>query len=481
MLSLCFMSAFLSLLVQVLGLYGKNGILPVAEYLNVGPNVNPLLYIQAPSIFWLNSSDSFLQLVCIGGAACSALAFFGTLTGPMILVCWFLYLSICTVGRDFMGFQWDSLLLETGLLAAFYAPWKLQEASVLNRAEFEKDSEGSIVFLWLLRLLLFKLMFLSGIVKLSSGDVTWRDLTALNYHYETQPLPTPLAWFCAKLPELCKQLSTMIMFGIELIVPFMIFGIRPMRLFAAVALILLQVLIIWTGNYAFFNWLTIALCILLLDDRAIIFFFPRFLKLRERIRPLGFRQAYGDAVKFVLPAILVGGISLGYLIGHFIGLANLPEPMRVALALANPLRSFNGYGLFAIMTTSRPEIVIEGSMDGKSWVPYEFKFKPGGIHRAPPLVAPHQPRMDWQMWFASLAPDQVNPWFLALTARLLQGSPEVLALFERNPFPDGPPKIIRANIYDYHFSDYDGLFKRGEWWTRKLTGTYMAERQLGAQ
>lgn len=476
MVSLCFLAAFLSMLVQIVGLYGKNGIIPLSQLLAWRADFGWDIYLKIPSIFWLNTSDSFLQLVCVAGAAVSTLALFGVLTGPMILIAWFLYLSICNVGQVFMSFQWDSLLLETGLLTAFFASWKMQEPSPLS-PDFKKQAEGSWVFLWLIRLLLFKLMFLSGLVKIASGDAAWRDMTAMNYHYETQPLPVPLAWFVAKLPEFMQKLSTFMMFVIELGFPFLIFGIRPLRMLAVGGLVFLQLLIISTGNYAFFNWLTIALSISALDDQMLIGFLPHSLQMNLNMHAATLRSKLSETFKFIIPAAIIGTISLGFFVNTFIHSAVVPPPVKWMISLADPLRSFNSYGLFAIMTTKRPEIVIEGSNDGQTWTEYEFKYKPGNIKRMPPSVAPHQPRMDWQMWFASLAPDQVAPWFSLLVDRLLEGKPEVIALFDHNPFPEGPPRMIRAVLYDYHFSDFDGLFKRGEWWSRKPSGTYMTVRE----
>lgn len=476
MLSLCLLAAFLSMLIQVIGLYGQNGILPISQLLVWREQYTFEIFLRVPSIFWLNSSDSFLQFACLAGAACSAVAAFGICTGPMIFICWFLYLSICNVGQDFTSFQWDSLLLETSLLAVFYAPWKLQEA-VPFTAAFKKEKEGSLIFLFLLRLLLFKLMLLAGIVKIASGDPAWRDLTALNYHFETQPLPAPLAWFTAKLPEYANQISTLLMFVIELVFPFMIFLPRPARLTGVVGFVVLQLLIIATGNYAFFNWLTIALSITPLDDQLLLGLFPRTVKDHLAMRVQSVRDRLSETSRLLIPGIIVSFLSINFFIGILTHFAFMPTPLRVLTAFVESFRSFNSYGLFAVMTKKRPEIILEGSLDGKEWREYEFKYKPGNISRMLPSVAPHQPRVDWQMWFAALDPEHVAPWFSLMVDKLLLGRPEVLALFDTNPFPDGPPKMIRAVLYDYHFSDTDGLFKKGQWWRREKIGIYMPTRE----
>ncbi|HYP08251.1 MAG TPA: lipase maturation factor family protein, partial [Bryobacteraceae bacterium] len=344
-----------------------------------------------------------------------------------------LYLSIVNVGQDFYSFQWDMLLLETGLLAVLLG--------------------YSSVIVWMFRWLLFRLMFLSGAVKLLSGDATWSSLGALSVHYQTQPIPTPLAWYAHQLPASLQRASTGIVLFIELIIPFLVLGPRRLRIFAALWLIGLQVLIMLTGNYAFFNWLTLALCLFLFDDMSLRRFFPSREFAREMLRP---------AIAWTATAI-IAVLSLGWMWQTFTG-----RPPGV-LAYTAPFGITSSYGLFATMTTRRGEIVVEGSNDGELWQEYEFPYKPGRLDRRPPWVAPHQPRLDWQMWFAALSYYQQNGWFVNLAARLLQGSPPVVALLERNPFPSAPPKYIRAQMYEYTFT------RRGEkqWWSRRLLGPYL--------
>ncbi len=334
--------------------------------------------------------------------------------------------------------------------------------------------EPSVVVIWLLRLLLFKLMLSSGAVKLLSGDVTWHDLSALHYHYWTQPLPTPLGWCAAQLPDWYQKFCVAVMFFIELVLPFFIFVPR-LRSISALILALLQVLILLTGNYTFFNLLTILLCLLLLDDRTL---------LRMKLEPFSRFAAALIGASVALPASKlrrIGSALLATLIatltvGHSVGFA--PEPVRLFSYMLAPWYISNGYGLFAVMTTSRKEIVVEGSQDGVYWEPYAFLFKPGDVDRAPPWVAPYQPRLDWQMWFAALGTRRDSPWFSHFVLRLLQNSPDVKALLQSEPFNGSAPKFVRASLYDYQFTDLPELTRSGAWWKRSYVGLFFPEASL---
>jgi hypothetical protein len=314
-------------------------------------------------------------------------------------------------------------------------------------------------------------MFSSGVAKLLSGDPTWRNLTALNYHYETQPLPTPLGWFFYQIPGGFQKFSVLVMFFVELVIPFFIFAPRRLRFFAGGAIIFLQIMIALPGNYAFFNLISVALCLLLFDDEFLVRLVPRWLRDKitfslARVSRGRLRQVLAGSFAAL---VVLGGVAEipGVRVGRW-----LPSPAALILNRMRSLRIVSGYGLFAVMTTSRPEIVIEGSRDGETWSAYEFKYKPGDVNRAPPWVAPHQPRLDWQMWFAALGSYRENPWFGNLMLRLLQGSPEVLDLLRQNPFADAPPRYVRALLYDYHFTDFSTKRTTGAWWRRKLVGAY---------
>lgn len=457
--------AFLSLSTQILGLIGQQGILPAGDFLTlVRARIGPERYWYFPTLAWLGSSDTALRAMSAGGVAASVLLIFDIAPLVVLPLLWALYLSLVTVGQDFLSFQWDSLLLEAGFLAIFLAPRQLWPRPA-RRAPTPKWPR------WLLWFLLFKLMVSSGTVKLASGDSTWRNLTALEYHYYTQPLPTPVAWYLHLAPPWFQHASVVFLFVIELAVPFLIFAPRLWRFVGGGLLILLQILIALTGNYAFFNLLTIALCVLLYDDAFLARLFPGRLAewLRaapSTVRTISFRRWLTAPLALLLFA--AGVLQLAELLS----LQWVPPSAFQLLSLLDPLRISNGYGLFAVMTRSRPEIIIEGSNDGESWLAYDFKYKAGDPSHAPRWVEPFQPRLDWQMWFAALGDYRDNAWFARLMVRLLQGSPPVLALLARNPFPHAPPRYVRAEIYDYQFTSWSERRATGDWWSRRRLGEY---------
>jgi hypothetical protein len=321
-------------------------------------------------------------------------------------------------------------------------------------------------------------MFASGVVKLSSGDPTWWGLTALQVHYETQPLPTWIGWYSHQLPALFHRASAALMFVVELTVPFLILLPRRPRMAAAGIFTAFMALIGLTGNYGFFNLLAVALCITLLDDAFLVRFWPG--KVRELLRtpriPGPGRRVRGVAVAVM--AVFVLPLGCMTLARSFRRPVPWPKPMRLVEAYLSPFRIVSGYGLFASMTTTRDEIIVEGSNDGTTWLPYEFKWKPGDPARPPGFVEPHMPRLDWQMWFAALSDYRAQPWFQNFMVRLLQGSPEVLALVEKNPFPEAPPRSIRARRFEYHFTDFSQRRATGDWWRREERGIYFPPASL---
>ncbi|MDE3161464.1 MAG: lipase maturation factor family protein [Acidobacteriota bacterium] len=430
-----YFTAFVSFGVQAGGLIGSRGILPFAAYFRAArASLGAAAYWEIPSILWLTWSDRALAAVWILGAVCAILAAFGYYQRVALAGCLVLWLSLCSAGQDFLSYQWDVLLLEAGFLAVF--------------------ADDSPVRVWLFRWLAFRLMFFSGAGKLLSGDPAWRNLTALDYHYETQPLPTPLAWYAYQLPMAFQRVSTLFVFAAELVAPLLFFGPRRFRHAGAGAVILLQLLILVTGNYTFFNFLTITLAL--------------FLFVEPKRVPRG--RAH-HAVTSALATFV--GLTSGLLLLELFNLALPPGGGAVLHAIA-PLRIINSYGLFTVMTVQRPEIVVEGSNDGVHWLAYEFRYKPGGVMRAPPVVAPHQPRLDWQMWFAALGTRQENPWFTRFVIRLLEGEGSVLRLLESNPFPKAPPKYIRARIFLYHFTHFGDR----PWWRREDEGLYFPPASL---
>ena len=444
--------AFGSLATQITGLVGAGGIAPVHDYLGrltaaFGATLGPARFLAIPTLFWWNSSDAALRLVAWAGVALAVLLFFGKLERLVLLLLYALYLSLNMAGQEFLSFQWDSLLLEAGFLAIF----------------FGRSVSGARVIAWLYRCLVFRLYFLSGYVKLASHDPTWANFTALRYHYHTQPLPTVISWYVDKLPNWFQRGSTAGVLGIELFVPFLIFTPRRWRMAGACILLGLQTLIFLTGNYTFFNLLTMSLTLFLFDDQALDWIVKR----KISVRPSTKRGRMGMA----LLAVTILALGIGRLAGTIAGA--IPEPLETLTRALSPFQVVNSYGLFAVMTTTRPEIIIEGSDDGQNWRPYEFRYKPGNLYRAPRWIQPFQPRLDWQMWFAALGTYQGNPWFPELMLRLLEGSPGVLGLLENNPFPSHPPRLVRAELFEYSFTDWQTHARTGAWWKREPLGTYL--------
>jgi predicted DCC family thiol-disulfide oxidoreductase YuxK len=473
LLGVIYLIAFVSLWTQITGLVGENGIIPAKNLLVPALEHNGYAaYWMFPTLAWFNLGDGFLKFMCGAGAVLSVLLIVGIAPAIVSVFLWALYLSLVVVGQDFLAFQWDILLLETGFLAIFFAPWQLLPG-------LRRESPPPAIARWLLWWLLFRLVFESGVVKLSWNDPTWRDLTALTFHYETQPLPTWIGWYAHQLPVWFQKFSCAGMFAVELGAPFLIFTPRRLRFVGCGAMIGLQVLIALTGNYCFFNLLTIALCVLLLDDAALG---PVGRALRARRAVTGrdsppYRSARWQNVLMmpvVIATLLVTPVQLA---SSFRTRIPMPRPLRIATfrtyQYIAPFHSMNAYGLFRVMTTSRSEIIIEGSNDGLTWQAYEFKWKPGELKRRPGFNQPHQPRLDWQMWFAALGDFRQNPWFVQFCVRLLEGSPEVLTLLKTNPFPEAPPRYIRAMVYDYRFTDFATRRQTGEWWQRKLLRPYL--------
>jgi hypothetical protein len=417
---------------------------------------------RLPSLFWLHPSDGFLDVMCAAGSVLAMLLILGVAPVASLAGLWLLYLSLQTLGQDFLSFQWDTLLLEAGFLAVFLAPLQL-------RPGLARERETPRPIVWLFRWLLFRVMFGSGAVKLLSGDPAWRNLTALEYHYWTQPLPTWIGWYANLLPGWFQELSCALMLAIELAAPVLVWSGPRARLAAFVAFVVLQILIAATGNYGFFNLLTIALCMLLLDDSC----WPSRLR---RWRERGTQETLG----FAWPRALIGFVAAVLLL---LSLLQTFTPSRIGLGWPQwlvalrravaPLQLTGSYGLFAVMTTTRPEIVVEGSDDGVTWREYEFRWKPGDLSRAPSFVEPYQPRLDWQMWFAALGRYQDNPWFLSFVLSLLEGSKEVTALLARDPFSDHPPRYVRAILYQYRFTDLAERRASGRWWKRERQGFYL--------
>ncbi|KAK5606594.1 hypothetical protein CRENBAI_018133 [Crenichthys baileyi] len=571
--ALIYMVAFVSLYVQIPGLYGNDGLLPARWQLRY--TGKPLLdqLLSSPTLLWLGphlglDTQTALELLCLTGAALSLAAMLvEALRDSLVFFClWALYLSMYQVGQVFLYFQWDNLLLETGFLCILVAPLTSVRGS---RAVREHDR----VTFWLIRWLLFRLMFASGVVKLTSRCPTWWGLTALTYHYETQCIPTPLAWFAHQLPVWWQKLSVVGTFIIEIPLPLLFFSpLRRLRLGAFYLQVLLQVLIILSGNYNFFNLLTLTLCLSLLDDRHVNFWLRKAnkfdnenndskllpwlcylvelvvwalmiigtiicfdLQVDSAKNAISSRTAFtyhqfNQFLKTVtFPIIWIGVLSLTWelvtsmfrcacvsgFLKRFLGMiqwtvfaaaavsmfavslvpfsfveydshARLWPGVRRAFGLVDRYQLANSYGLFRRMTGvgGRPEVVIEGSKDGNTWTEIEFMYKPGNLSASPPVVTPHQPRLDWQMWFAALGPQTQSPWFTSLMYRLLQGKREVIELIQTDvskyPFHEEPPAYLRAHRYRYWFTEpkADGSYPE-RWWRRVYDEEFYPRVHLG--
>lgn len=463
--------AFFSLVFQAQALWGSHGILPAADYIEaVRHYYGPDCYFKFLTIFWFNASDAFFVYACYLGMIFSVILMAGLVPAVSCLVLWFLYISFINIGQDFMSFQWDILLVEVGFLSIFLSPWGWK----LNTAK----GKLSWVIVILLQIVLFKVMVQSGLVKLLSHDKTWADLTAMTYHYWTQPIPNPFSWYIHHLPPWFHKVSCFMMFVIELFVPLWIFMGRRMRLAAVVPLIGLQGLILATGNYCFFNLLIIVLCVLLIDDQT--FRSIGASKWMSRIVPDGKAPQPARWFHFIKPgiclavAVIICLLNVNHIIRMSFGRKAVPVVMKAIEDAADPFLISHSYGLFAVMTTRRPEIIVEGSLDGRTWEAYEFRYKPGDLKRRPPQVAPFQPRMDWQMWFAALSGHvERSPWFLNMLERLARNEPSVLKLFAHNPFEGSSPKYLRAKLYYYEFTSPEQRHETGQWWKRSYWKMYL--------
>ena len=450
---------------QLDGLLGSHGIAPagrlleqVREWLG-GPG-----WLELPTLLWLGSGDAALRGLCAAGVALSLLLLAGASPRLALAGLWASYLSFVSVGGIFLAYQWDVLLLETLLVAVWVAPpgW------LPFRRPWRAPHPLAI---WLPRCLLFKLMLLSGLVKLLSGDPTWRGLTALSFHFETQPIPTATSWLAHATPQPLLRIATLGSLAVELLLPPLVFAGRRARQVACAGFVGMQLAIAATGNYGFFNLLTLALCTTLLDDRALARMLPR------RVLVLAAAPA-GEPPAQRLPrlrraAFAVGAVGLLLLsllsAADRLGVApSRPAALQALERRIAPFHLASPYGLFAVMTTERDEVEILGSDDGESWRPYVFRWKPGPLERAPSFAPLHMPRLDWQLWFAALARCEQSPWLGGLFARLLENEPAVLALLAENPFPDAPPRLVRAELWRYRFT---APGERG-WWKRERRGPF---------
>jgi hypothetical protein len=444
-LALIYLIAFINAVNEVIPLVGQHGLLPAAEFVRDVP------FARSPSLFYLSASDFAFRAAAWGGVVLSCVALSGIAgrTGSIATAAvwgalWLLYLSLVNVGQTFYGFGWETLLLEAGFLAMFLG----------GRA-----AAPSVAVAWLYRWVLFRVMFGAGLIKLR-GDPCWRDLTCLNSYFETQPIPNPLSSFFHWLPTGFHTAGVAFNHVVELGVPFAYFLPQPFAGIAGLMTIAFQGTLILSGNLSWLNWLTIVIAIPTLDPRWFAWL---------PAAPLHEPDALHRAICYALVAV-IGLLSVNPVL-------NLISPGQMMNASFEPLHLVNTYGAFGSVTRDRDEIVIEGTEDAvvteqTVWRPYEFKGKPGDPARRPIQIAPYHLRLDWLMWFAAMSSPDAHPWFPVLLSRLLEGDRATLALLAGNPFPDRPPKYVRALLYRYHFTTPDERRRTGRWWSRELTGPY---------
>jgi lipase maturation factor 1 len=459
-LGLIYCSAFVSLLFQIRGLIGPAGILPAARYLEaVAHSFGPWTRLWfAPTLLWFGAGSHMLMAMCWVGLAAALLLTANVLPRIMLLICFVCLLSFVGAAQDFSGYQSDGMLLEAGFLALFFAP-----AGV--RPGLGSDHPPSRASLFLLQWEWFRIYFESGLVKLLSGDIQWRNLTAMDQYYQNGPLPTWIGWYIQHLPHWFHSATAFATLAMELVIVWMMFLPRRWRILCFLIVTPWELGVIFTANYTFLNYLVLALGFLLLDDRWFLRWIKPAGKGEPRTGPLA-RLGLATSIVFLC---LLGYVTTVELIAMVFG--RLPLPMQ-PVTMLEPFRVANQYGLFAVMTRGRYEIEFQGSNDGEVWVPYPFRFKPQALNQAPGIYAPYQPRFDWNLWFASLGSWQQNPLVPRTEQHLLTNDPDVLALFAANPFPHTPPRQVRAVLWQYWFTSMEQKRATGDWWTRRLLGVY---------
>jgi hypothetical protein len=458
-LGLVYFVSFLALSQQILGLVGSRGLLPTAPFFNAISNYfeSPAeAWFRVPTLFWFNHSDAALLWLSRLGALLALVVVAGFANAPILAGLWLIQLSALGALQVFYGYGWEMLLLEVGFLAIFLAaPWKARPWAA---------SAVPFVVMILLRWVLFRLMFGAGLIKVR-GDPCWLELTCLDAHYETQPLPNPLSWLLNQAPHAFHATGVLFNHFVELIVPWGLFGPKRVRTAAGLITALFQTFLILSGNLSYFNFLTLVLCVACLDDD----FWKRVLPKRLHRRIPQVTESLPKPRKIMLGAlcVLIGALSTNPII-------NMLSPRQLMNASFDPFHLVNTYGAFGSVGKERFEVILEGTRDERPtpttrWLEYELPCKPGDLMRRPCVVAPYQYRLDWQLWFAAFRGYEGEPWILNLAHKLTLGEPSVLALFAKNPFPDAPPRFVRARLYRYQFT----RFGEPGWWKRELIGEYL--------
>jgi hypothetical protein len=503
-LAAIYFSAFYSLLFQIKGLISPQGILPASEYLAaVARAVPSSRYWYAPSLFWISSSSQMLMAVTWLGIAVSIAAFLNLWPRLCFFICFVCFLAFVSSSEDFSSYQSDGMLLEAGFIALFFTPPGLLPG-------WGAEHPPSRASLFLLQWEWFRIYFESGMVKLVSGDPQWRGLTAMDEYYQNGPLPTWIGWYVQHFPHWFHVASAGGTLVLELVLVFMLFFPRRVRLICFLIVTPWEIGIILTANYTFLNYLVLSLGFLLLDDKTLLRFVPTRYRWQapepasdpgtQRESPTSALASHEPvstpgsssgraavlhrlsgtigAVRLAFAAIMLSWIfynATAEMIG--IPFRKIPLPTAPIVAL-DPFRISNQYGLFAVMTNGRYEIEFQGSNDGENWIAYPFRNKPQALNEAPRIYAPYQPRFEWNLWFASLSDWRLNQFVPFTEERLLLNEPDVLALFKYNPFGSSPPRFVRAVLWRYWFTSMAERRQTGNWWRRRFLGIYAPEMTL---
>jgi hypothetical protein len=455
--------AFLVAINQLLPLIGTEGLLPVGLYLQ---QISAALgspgagFVHLPSVFWLAHSDGALLGAAWLGFVLSSLVVAGYANAVLLAVLWVLYLSFVHVGQEWYGYGWEIQLTETGFLAIFLCP-------LLDGRPFPRRAPPTPI-LGLFRWLAFRVMLGAGLIKVR-GDESWRNSTALYYHFETQPIPGPLSRWFHFLPHSVLQVGVWFNWLAELVAPFFVFGPRTARHVAGVVIVLFQLSIMLSGNLSFLNWLTILPALACFDDGFWARLLPRRLVQRAATAAAQAEESPPmRATAWVVTAV-IALLSIQPAL-------NLVSPGQVMNTSFDPLGLVNTYGAFGTVGQERLNVVFEGTndeqpSDSARWLPYRYKGLPVALDQRPPQVAPYQLRLDWQMWFASMASPADYPWTLHLVWKLLHNDAGAVGLFANNPFPGRPPRYIRAVRYRYAFAPPRNL--RGQWWRRERVDIWL--------
>jgi lipase maturation factor 1 len=481
-LGLIYFSAFLSLIFQIRGLLGSNGILPATEYLRAVTNsVGLARFWYAPTLLWISSNNQALMVICWAGLLASILLTINIFPRAMLLICLLCFLSFVAAASDFSGYQSDSMLLEAGFISLFLAAPGF-------RPRLAPHSPPIRAAIFLLLWEWFRIYFESGIAKIASGDPQWRHFTAMDEYYQNGPLPTWIGWYLQHLPHWFHAATAFGTLALELVLVWMLFFPRRIRIICFFIVTFWQIGVILSANYTFLNYLVLALGIFLVDDRFLARFVPQSWRaqLSQALQPISstasapetetpaWQQAwarYLASVKLALTAVMFTWLFYSTTVLLLLMIWPGTAFPYAPVAALQPFRIADRYGLFAVMTRGRYEIEFQGSNDGEIWTPYQFRFKPQNLYEAPRIYAPYQPRFDWNLWFASLGHWRSNSIVPRTEERLLEGSPDVLALFANNPFPQ-PPRQIRVLLWQYWFTSTQEKRNQGLWWRRQLLGNY---------